>query len=151
MFIKSRKGQSILEYAILLGVIIAALLIMQFMIKRGFQGGLKDSADKMGEQFSAGNTTASEERTLGKDQVIAEDVATTSEINKFGAQSATIRDTSAEAYSLTTRGSVGGGGVEQTATTKQDTESLKNEKTRLDDYAGDTVTDYSVDELKPEP
>lgn len=52
------KAQSTLEYAILIGVIVAALLAMQVYLKRGYQGKMKDSADSMGSQFSPGQTTA---------------------------------------------------------------------------------------------
>ena len=55
-FFKNRKGQSTLEYAILIIIIIGALLSLQIYIKRGIQGRLKSSADDIGDQFSAGNT-----------------------------------------------------------------------------------------------
>ena len=57
MFILKRKAQSTLEYAILIGVIVAALIGMQRYLKRGYQGKLKESADSMGEQFSPYHTT----------------------------------------------------------------------------------------------
>jgi hypothetical protein len=50
------KGQSTLEYAILIIIIIGALLTIQTYIKRGVQGRLKGSADDIGEQYSSGNT-----------------------------------------------------------------------------------------------
>ena len=56
MFIK--KGQSIVEYALLLGVIISALLIMQVFIKRAYQGRIKQGADEVGQQYSPGHTTS---------------------------------------------------------------------------------------------
>lgn len=46
-----RKGQSLLEYSILMIIIIAAFLTMQAYIKRGFQGRWKQSVDDMGEQY----------------------------------------------------------------------------------------------------
>ena len=52
-----RKAQSTLEYAILIGVIVAGLIGMQVYLKRGWQGKLKESADSMGQQFSPGQTT----------------------------------------------------------------------------------------------
>ena len=56
-FNKSRKkGQSTLEYAILIIIIIGALLSIQVYIKRGVQGRLKGAADDIGDQFSNGNT-----------------------------------------------------------------------------------------------
>ena len=53
---RRKKGQSTLEYAILVIVVLAALLSIQVYIKRGLQGGLKSSGDQMGDQFSPGNT-----------------------------------------------------------------------------------------------
>ena len=55
-YLNQRKGQSTLEYAILIIVIIAALISIQVYIKRGVQGKLKSSADDIGDQFSPGNT-----------------------------------------------------------------------------------------------
>ncbi|MBU1998950.1 MAG: hypothetical protein KKE64_05590 [Candidatus Omnitrophica bacterium] len=54
----SKRGQSLLEYAILFAVILSALLIMQFYIKRGYQGRLKQSADSVGQQYAPGHTTS---------------------------------------------------------------------------------------------
>ena len=53
-----RKGQSTLEYAILVVIIIGALLTIQTYVKRGVQGRLKSSSDDIGDQFSPGNTNA---------------------------------------------------------------------------------------------
>lgn len=53
-----RGGQSLLEYVILLAVIISSLLIMQFYVKRGYQGRLKQEADDIGQQYSPGHTTS---------------------------------------------------------------------------------------------
>jgi cytoskeletal protein RodZ len=53
-----RKGQSILEYAVLICVVLAALLVMQVYIKRTYQGRLKTDADSVGEQYSPGHTTS---------------------------------------------------------------------------------------------
>jgi hypothetical protein len=51
------KAQSILEYVTLLAVIVSALLIMQFYVKRAYQGRLKDEADQVGQQYSPRHTT----------------------------------------------------------------------------------------------
>ena len=53
---KRQKGQSTLEYAILIIIIIGALLSIQVYIKRGVQGRLKQATDDIGGQFSPGNT-----------------------------------------------------------------------------------------------
>jgi Flp pilus assembly pilin Flp len=54
--LRNRRGQSILEYAILMVIVIAALLSLQTYIKRGIQGRLKQATDDIGEQFGT-NTT----------------------------------------------------------------------------------------------
>lgn len=53
---RRKKGQSTLEYAILIIIIIGALVSIQVYVKRGIQGRLKGAADDIGEQFSPGNT-----------------------------------------------------------------------------------------------
>ncbi|MBI5873188.1 MAG: hypothetical protein HZB36_03490 [Candidatus Omnitrophica bacterium] len=47
MFIKlnSRKGQNTAEYAILIGVIVAAAIAMQIYIRRGMQARIRDAVD----------------------------------------------------------------------------------------------------------
>ena len=47
-----RRGQSTMEYALVIAVVIGALLAMQFYMKRGVQGKLRSSADEIGEAFS---------------------------------------------------------------------------------------------------
>ena len=51
------KGQSTLEYALVITVIMAGLVAINIYMKRGVQGKLRESADKIGEQYSAGKTT----------------------------------------------------------------------------------------------
>ena len=67
-FLRKIKGQSTLEYAVLIIIIIGALLSIQVYIKRGLQGRLKSSADDIGDQYSDGNqnvlkTTSTHSRT----------------------------------------------------------------------------------------
>jgi len=54
MFIRKKKGQSILEYAVFLGVIVAVIIVMQIYVKRAIQGKFKSNADQLGDQFSTG-------------------------------------------------------------------------------------------------
>jgi cytoskeletal protein RodZ len=54
-YLNQKRGQSTLEYAILIVVIIGALLTIQVYIKRSIQGRLKSSADDIGDQYSDGN------------------------------------------------------------------------------------------------
>jgi hypothetical protein len=55
-FLRKMKGQSTLEYAVLIIIVIGALLSIQVYIKRGVQGRLKSATDDIGDQYSAGNT-----------------------------------------------------------------------------------------------
>lgn len=53
-----KRGQSTLEYAVLIVVIIAALVAMQVYLKRDIQGRMRESSDQIGEQFSPGYTVS---------------------------------------------------------------------------------------------
>ncbi len=55
-FLNQKKGQSTLEYATLVVIIIGALISIQVYIKRGIQGRLKSAADDIGDQYSTDNT-----------------------------------------------------------------------------------------------
>lgn len=63
-FFRKMKGQSTLEYAILIIIIIGALLAIQVYIKRGYQGRLKSATDDIGDQFSPGNTNYTKTTTV---------------------------------------------------------------------------------------
>ncbi len=140
MFIREKKGQSILEYAILLAVVIAALLIMQAFVKRGVSGGLKESADKMGEQFSAGGTTIHSKRTMATDQTIKEEVATDETIGDFlpsGKTATGTLDKGAHSFSSRTGGQI-------TSLQETKTESAAKEKVRFDEYQKEEVENYNL-------
>ena len=61
---RRKRGQSTLEYAVLIIIIIGALLSIQVYIKRGVQGRLKGAADDIGDQFSVGNTNIVQTTTV---------------------------------------------------------------------------------------
>ena len=46
-----RKGQSTVEYALIIAVVVAGLLLMQHYVRRGYAGRLKQASDDMGEQY----------------------------------------------------------------------------------------------------
>ncbi len=46
-----RKGQSTVEYALIIAVVVAGLLAMQYYVKRGYSGRLKSAADDMGDTY----------------------------------------------------------------------------------------------------
>jgi len=72
MFGLSKKAQSTLEYAILIFVVVAALIVMQIYVKRGIQGRMRESSDQIGEQYSPGFTTSN--YTTTRDTNTTEDV-----------------------------------------------------------------------------
>ena len=51
MFKKSRKGQTSVEYAVVLIIVIGSLLAIQNYMKRGLQGRWKDTVDGLGDQY----------------------------------------------------------------------------------------------------
>jgi len=141
MFFK--KGQSLLEYALLFAVVIAGILIMQVLIKRGFQGGLKGSADKIGGQFSAGNTVISNEKQMTSDQITTEEVATTT-----SGEEGAIHNYTSEVQGTVDKGVLSLNkreGGDTSTRIEQQTESATLERVRRADYQTDTFDDF------PEP
>ncbi len=63
-FLRKMRGQSTLEYAVLIIIIIGALLAIQVYVKRGVQGRLRSAADDIGDQFSPGNTNVTKSTTV---------------------------------------------------------------------------------------
>jgi len=53
----NKKGMSVLEYAMFVAVLVAALLSMQMYMKRGLQGKFRQAADEIGEQYDPETTT----------------------------------------------------------------------------------------------
>ncbi len=49
---RSQRGQVTVEVAVLFVAVIAALVFMAVYLQRGAQGGVKGSADSLGQQFS---------------------------------------------------------------------------------------------------
>lgn len=79
IYLRRKKGQSTLEYGVIIAVVVAGLIAMQTYIKRGLQGRLRQASDDIGEQFSPGYTTGnyivntavnSTENVLGGNQPI---------------------------------------------------------------------------------
>ena len=51
IFRRDKKGQSVLEYTVLLIVLMGAFIGIQNYMKRGVQGRWKASIDELGEQY----------------------------------------------------------------------------------------------------
>jgi len=62
------RGQGTLEYVILTGFVVAALIAMGIYMKRGFQGRLRESTDQIGGQYSAEHTTSNYTTTTNTSQ-----------------------------------------------------------------------------------
>lgn len=52
--IMKKRGQSFIEYTVVIACIIAALVAMQHYVKRALQGRLRSAADQIGEQYEPG-------------------------------------------------------------------------------------------------
>ena len=89
-FLRKRKtkGQSTLEYAVLIVIVIGALLSIQVYIKRGIQGRLKTATDDIGDQYSPGNTNVA---------IVHHTTSNTHDTFKFG-----VTNSSLEADEVTT-------------------------------------------------
>ena len=68
MFDIRKRGQSTLEYVILVGFVVAALIAMGVYMKRSMQGKLRESSDQIGEQYSAYNTSTNYTTTSNLNQ-----------------------------------------------------------------------------------
>jgi uncharacterized protein (UPF0333 family) len=59
-----RKGQSTLEYALIIAVVVAALLVVQIYMRRSVRGRLRSSSDQIGDQYGV-NTYSRGVMTIG--------------------------------------------------------------------------------------
>ena len=75
---RSQRGQSVLEYALLLGVVIAVIVALQLYFKRGLQGRWKEASDQIGEQFTTNETYTIQTRQQSSRE---ETTGTANEIN----------------------------------------------------------------------
>ncbi len=57
MKLLNRKGQSAVEYAVIIAVVIAVLIGINIYIKRGLMGRFRSYGDQAGSQFSFANGT----------------------------------------------------------------------------------------------
>ncbi|UCB56779.1 MAG: hypothetical protein JSV30_06195 [Candidatus Omnitrophota bacterium] len=62
-----KKAQTLLEYALVIACVAAALMAMQFYVKRAVQGRLRTAADQIGEQYEPGDVTGGFTVTVDRD------------------------------------------------------------------------------------
>jgi archaellum component FlaG (FlaF/FlaG flagellin family) len=80
MFFRKKKAQNTLEYALLIAAVVAGVIAMQYWVKRGFQGKMKESSDDIGQQFAPGNYRAewtTKRQSATRDMVGIDDAGTT--------------------------------------------------------------------------
>jgi len=53
LLIRNKRGQNILEYSVIIGIVVAALMVMQVYMKRGIQAATKVAADQLSFQNTA--------------------------------------------------------------------------------------------------
>jgi len=98
--LRKKKGQSTLEYGLIIAVVVAALLAINYYMKKGMQGKLKESTDSIGRQFapetfstawqsvSSGNTVTTENRAVADgsttSNIIQAETVTRGEYETFG-------------------------------------------------------------------
>ena len=66
---RTRKAQSTLEYALLIGLVVGALLTMQNYLKRAIQGRMQVVGDQMGDQYSPNLTYRREYMEVSNDRI----------------------------------------------------------------------------------
>ena len=143
---RNRKAQSLIEYAILLAVVIAAFMLLQGVIKRGVSGSGYEAATRMGEQYAVGGTTTYEDRTKTGDTTIIEESGSDETLADFleGTPLADVDPTetlASGAHTFSTRQ-----GDEYTTTSESKSISLADEKYRWDDLESTEVEDFTLGE-----
>jgi len=146
MFRQNRSGQSVLEYAVLLGVVVSGILIMQMFMKRGFQGQLKGSSDAIseGQAFSASGTTTQQFAEMQGNQITTQEVGTGQTIKKFPGASGAIGTIAKDAYSYQKSS-----GAKITSTSAAKTDSATQEKVQWGEHPDTTAgSDYDIPAVK---
>ena len=80
----TRKGQSTAEYAIVIGLVIAAIVAMQVYVKRGIQGKVKDAVDYKDSSDTITGTTMQYEPYYTQSSMSSTQSATDTENTAIG-------------------------------------------------------------------
>jgi len=113
------KAQSLVEYAVVIACIIAALLAMQHYLKRGLQGRLKVASDSISEEHYASDNIESETETklTTKTEITQKEVA--------------VKDGSGKEMTMPNYSNLPITGVETTVKAEEKTEKSGNERIGL--------------------
>jgi Flp pilus assembly pilin Flp len=60
----NRKGQSTLEYSVLIALIVGAIIVIQPYVGRALKGRYRDSTDNIGGQYDSGHMIADHTTTI---------------------------------------------------------------------------------------
>lgn len=71
MLRKNKKGQTTLEYIVLIIIVLGALLAIQYYFKRGLQGRWKAAMDEMGDQYDPRTADSAVRHTLTQNTTTA--------------------------------------------------------------------------------
>jgi hypothetical protein len=139
--IKIKPAQSILEYAILIAIVIAAVVVMQVYMKRGISGRLKESSDKIsgGEAFSASNTATWQRSVQSGDRNITEMTATNDKASTLATDAGytdTVVDINSTAHAYSA-GKMEGGVTDSNSMSR--TDSAANEAFKAGDLTSSSV------------
>jgi len=55
---RNRRGQTIMEYTVIVIVVVGVMIAMKDYVKRGIQGRWKSAADQVGEQYDPQNVNS---------------------------------------------------------------------------------------------
>ena len=78
-----KKGQSVLEYAVIIVAVVGSLIAMQAYIRKGLQGRLRSTADQLGEQYVPKHTVSDMTITQSSNTTTVTNITTdvTGEVN----------------------------------------------------------------------
>lgn len=89
--IKRIKGQSTVEYAIILGVVVAGLIAMQTFVKRGLQARYHDGTKYLANQTDTiGNSTQYEPYYLDSNYTVTQDKNASDTVTARGSTNRTL-------------------------------------------------------------
>jgi hypothetical protein len=96
MLLRMRKGQGTAEYAIVIGLVIAAAVAMQVYVKRGLQGKVKDATDYVDADATSvlGTTSQYEPYYMGSSMEASRTAKTGEQTSTGGAVDRTEEETS---------------------------------------------------------
>jgi Flp pilus assembly pilin Flp len=84
--LRNRKGQSSLEYALIIAAVIAALVVMAPYVRKAVQGRIRVSSDQVGDQFSIKKDSqfTFKRQAFGGQKASSDDLRTTTKETRYG-------------------------------------------------------------------